>query len=76
LLDGSASGPSEQAAPPNLTFRKETFKIINDLQALIQDECGSNVVSCADIAAFAARDSVFLVRMIYMSFSHHYLSYY
>ncbi|KAJ8425959.1 hypothetical protein Cgig2_001007 [Carnegiea gigantea] len=60
LLDGSASGPSEQAAPPNLTFRKETFKIINDLQAFIQDECGSNVVSCADIAALAARDSVFL----------------
>ncbi|KAL9245072.1 hypothetical protein vseg_018766 [Gypsophila vaccaria] len=59
LLDGSASGPSEQNAPPNLTLRPEAFKIINDLQTLIQSQCGQ-VVSCADITALAARDSVLL----------------
>ncbi|KAJ8425958.1 hypothetical protein Cgig2_001006 [Carnegiea gigantea] len=59
LLDGSASGPSEQDAPPNLTLRKEAFKIINDLQAIIQFYCGA-VVSCSDIVALAARDSVYL----------------
>ncbi|XP_020689438.2 cationic peroxidase SPC4 [Dendrobium catenatum] len=60
LLDGSASGPSEQEAPPNLTLRPEAFKAINDLRALIDRKCG-RVVSCADVVALAARDSVFLV---------------
>ncbi|XP_074280305.1 peroxidase 12-like [Silene latifolia] len=59
LLDGSASGPSEQGEIPNLTLRTEAFKIINDLQTLIQSCCGQ-VVSCADITALAARDSVVL----------------
>ncbi|KAH9626050.1 hypothetical protein KSS87_000370 [Heliosperma pusillum] len=59
LLDGSASGPSEQDAIPNFTLRPEAFKIINDLQTLVQCQCGQ-VVSCADITALAARDSVLL----------------
>ncbi|GMN57966.1 hypothetical protein TIFTF001_027066 [Ficus carica] len=59
LLDGSASGPSEQDAPPNLTLRARAFEIINDLRARIHKKCGQ-VVSCSDIAALAARDSVFL----------------
>ncbi|KAM0939942.1 putative peroxidase [Dioscorea sansibarensis] len=59
LLDGSASGPSEQDAPPNLTLRPAAFKAINDLRALIDKKCG-HVVSCADVVAIAARDSVAL----------------
>ncbi|KAF2297522.1 hypothetical protein GH714_025016 [Hevea brasiliensis] len=59
LLDGSASGPSEQEAPPNLSLRKEAFEIIDDLRELVHKGCG-RVVSCADIVAIAARDSVFL----------------
>ncbi|GAV71609.1 peroxidase domain-containing protein [Cephalotus follicularis] len=59
LLDGSASGPSEQEAPPNLSLRAEAFEIINDLRELVHEECG-RVVSCADILALAARDSVYL----------------
>ncbi|KAK4280163.1 hypothetical protein QN277_011823 [Acacia crassicarpa] len=59
LLDGSASGPSEKEAPPNLSLRAEVFKIIEDLRAHVHHHCGS-VVSCADIVAVAARDSVFL----------------
>ncbi|KAJ4769502.1 Peroxidase [Rhynchospora pubera] len=59
LLDGSASGPSEQQAPPNLTLRPAAFKAINDIRALIDKACGV-VVSCADVVALAARDSVAL----------------
>ncbi|KAJ8501107.1 hypothetical protein OPV22_011659 [Ensete ventricosum] len=59
LLDGSAGGPSEKNAPPNLTLRPAAFKAINDLQKLVTKACGQ-VVSCADISALAARDSVLL----------------
>ena len=60
LLDGSASGPSEQDAPPNLTLRPEAFVIINELRELVHKKCGQ-VVSCSDIVALAARDSIALV---------------
>ncbi|XP_050365440.1 peroxidase 12 [Argentina anserina] len=59
LLDGSASGPSEQQAPPNLSLRAKAFEIINDLRERVHSKCG-RVVSCADITALAARDAVFL----------------
>ncbi|CAN0928360.1 Peroxidase 12 [Linum grandiflorum] len=60
LLTGSAGGPSaEQGSPPNLSLRQEAFRIINDLRTRIQKECG-RVVSCSDIVAIAARDSVVL----------------
>ncbi|WCJ43321.1 Peroxidase superfamily protein [Euphorbia peplus] len=59
LLDGSASGPSEQQAPPNLSLRKQAFDIIDNLHQLLHRRCG-RVVSCADILAIAARDSIFL----------------
>ncbi|CAK7346746.1 unnamed protein product [Dovyalis caffra] len=59
LLDGSASGPSEQDAPPNLTLRAKAFEIIDDLRERVHKACG-RVVSCSDILAIAARDSVFL----------------
>lgn len=62
LLDGSATGPSEQGAPPNLSLRAEAFRIINDLRRRVQKTCG-RVVSCADILAIAARDAVYLVSM-------------
>ncbi|PIN00196.1 Peroxidase [Handroanthus impetiginosus] len=59
LLDGSASGPGEQAAPPNLSLRAEAFRIIEDLRRRVHNNCG-RVVSCSDILALAARDAVFL----------------
>ncbi|KAK9943764.1 hypothetical protein M0R45_009361 [Rubus argutus] len=59
LLEGSASGPSEQEAPPNLSLRAKAFEIINDLRETVHSKCG-RVVSCADIVALAARDSVYL----------------
>ncbi|PIA41194.1 hypothetical protein AQUCO_02300176v1 [Aquilegia coerulea] len=59
LLAGSASGPGEQEAPPNLTLRPQAFTIINELRNRIHRACGQ-IVSCSDITALAARDSVFL----------------
>ncbi|RWW15264.1 hypothetical protein GW17_00020909 [Ensete ventricosum] len=59
LLDGSFGGPSEKTASPNLTLRPAAFKAIDELQTLITQACGP-VVSCADISALAARDSVHL----------------
>ncbi|XP_014510808.1 peroxidase 12 [Vigna radiata var. radiata] len=59
LLDGSASGPSEKDAPPNLTLRAESFRIIERIRGLLEKSCG-RVVSCSDITALAARDAVFL----------------
>ncbi|KAL8524365.1 hypothetical protein ACS0TY_014088 [Phlomoides rotata] len=57
LLEGSASGPGEQTAPPNLSLRG--FRIIDDLRRRVHQKCGT-VVSCSDILALAARDAVFL----------------
>ncbi|KAL6002612.1 Peroxidase 12 [Asimina triloba] len=59
LLDGSASGPGEQDAPPNLTLRKQAFTVLNDLRERVEKRCG-RLVSCTDILALAARDAVFL----------------
>jgi peroxidase len=59
LLAGSASGPAEQEAPPNLTLRPRAFVIINELRNRIHRACGP-IVSCSDITALCARDAVFL----------------
>ncbi|CAN4116455.1 unnamed protein product [Withania somnifera] len=41
-------------APPNLTLRQQTFRIIEDLRRRVHWDC-DRVVSCADITAIAAR---------------------
>ncbi|KAL6853945.1 hypothetical protein ACP4OV_019974 [Aristida adscensionis] len=60
LLDATAAEKSEQAAVPNLTLRPAAFKAVNDIRARLEKACGGLVVSCADIVAIAARDSVAL----------------
>ncbi|XP_059069225.1 cationic peroxidase SPC4 [Cryptomeria japonica] len=57
LLDGSASGPSEKDAIPNLNLRAQAFAIINDIKKRAESAC-KGTVSCSDILALAARDSV------------------
>ncbi|XP_015625142.1 cationic peroxidase SPC4 isoform X1 [Oryza sativa Japonica Group] len=61
LLDGSATGPGERQAPPNLTLRPSAFKAVNDIRDRLEKACGASVVSCSDILALAARDSVVAV---------------
>ncbi|KAJ1287200.1 hypothetical protein BS78_03G412600 [Paspalum vaginatum] len=60
LLDSTPTQQSEQEAAPNLTLRPAAFKAVNDIRALLEQACGGAVVSCADIVALAARDSVAL----------------
>lgn len=60
LLDGSASGPGEQDAPPNLSLRATAFEIIDKIHSQVNEQCGA-IVSCADIVALSARDSIVLV---------------
>lgn len=64
LLEGSTG---EQNAPPNQSLRKEALKLVDDLRARVHKECG-RVVSCTDILAVAARDSVVLVFILISSF--------
>ncbi|KAL6616755.1 hypothetical protein ACP70R_039025 [Stipagrostis hirtigluma subsp. patula] len=59
LLDKTATEPSEQEAIPNQTLRKAAFKAVNDIRDRLERACG-RVVSCADIVALSARDSVVL----------------
>nr|ADE76148.1 unknown [Picea sitchensis] len=55
VLLNSTSG--EQTTPPNLSLRAQAFKIINDIKENVEAAC-SGIVSCADILALTARDSV------------------
>ncbi|XP_038700394.1 peroxidase 12-like [Tripterygium wilfordii] len=60
LLNAPDGGPStEQNAPPNLSLRQQAFEIVEDLRRRVHKKCG-RIVSCADILALAARDSVLL----------------
>jgi peroxidase len=57
LLTGSASNPSEQEAQPNLSLRARALQIIDEIKSAVEASC-SGVVTCADVLALAARDSV------------------
>ncbi|CAL4971996.1 unnamed protein product [Urochloa decumbens] len=60
LLDSTPGQPSEQKSIPNQTLRPAAFKAVNEIRDRLEKACGGRVVSCADIVALAARDSVAL----------------
>ncbi|KAL5541773.1 hypothetical protein UlMin_009483 [Ulmus minor] len=55
LLDSTANNTAKKAAVPNLSL--SGFDIIEDIKAQVEKTC-PGVVSCADIVALVARDSV------------------
>ncbi|PNX82039.1 peroxidase 3, partial [Trifolium pratense] len=55
ILLNSTNKQAEKDAPPNLTVRG--FDFIDRIKSLVEAEC-PGVVSCADIIALTARDSI------------------
>ncbi|XP_019180334.1 PREDICTED: peroxidase 3-like [Ipomoea nil] len=55
LIDSTANNTAEKAAPPNLSLGG--FDVIDDIKTQLEKTC-AGVVSCADIVALSARDSV------------------
>jgi hypothetical protein len=67
LLNATNGNEVERDAAPNLTLR--SFGFIDRVKALLEAEC-PGVVSCADIIALAARDSVVATVSIRLILTH------
>ncbi|KAH6798323.1 Peroxidase superfamily protein [Perilla frutescens var. frutescens] len=57
LLDSSPQFVSEKFAVPNNNSARG-FEVVDKIKSAVDEACGGPVVSCADILAVAARDSV------------------
>ncbi|XP_043723696.1 peroxidase P7-like [Telopea speciosissima] len=57
LLDDSANIDSEKNAFPNVNSTRG-FDVIDKIKSKVDKVCGSSIISCADILAVVARDSV------------------
>jgi HKD family nuclease len=65
VLLESSDRQAEKNAKPNLSLRG--FDVIERIKQRLEAACALTV-SCADIVAFAARDSVKLVRRLLLAF--------
>ncbi|CAL1368539.1 unnamed protein product [Linum trigynum] len=57
LLDDTKNFTGEKTAPPNLNSARG-FDVVDKIKTAVNKACKANIVSCADILAVAARDSV------------------
>ena len=60
LLDSTSAFDSEKKAGPNSNSLRG-FEVIDRIKLEVDKVCGRPVISCADILAVAARDSVVAV---------------
>jgi peroxidase len=60
LLDDTPTMMGEKTAKPNDKSLRG-FNLIDDIKSTVYDVCQGNVISCADILAVAARDSIVAV---------------
>jgi peroxidase len=63
LLDSTPAIDSEKGAVPNNNSVRG-FEVVDNIKSEVDKACGGPVVSCADILAVAARDSVVAVRLL------------
>lgn len=63
LLDSTDTIDSEKNAGPNINSARG-FDVIDQIKSEVDKCCGASVVSCSDILAVAARDSVVAVSNI------------
>jgi len=68
LLNDTSSFTGEQTAFPNVNSLRG-FGVIDNIKSQLESLC-PGVVSCADILAVAARDSVVAVSSIYIYIYH------
>lgn len=61
LLDDTANFTGEKTAAPNLNSLRG-FNVVDEIKSAVNSACNNGtLVSCADILAVAARDSVNIV---------------
>ena len=68
LLDDTPNFTGEKTARPNNNSLRG-FEVIDEIKEAVNTACCGNVVSCADILAVAARDSVAIVSCLMMILS-------
>lgn len=66
MLDDTATFTGEKTAFPNANSIRG-FDVVDQIKTQVNKVCKENVVSCADILAVAARDSVAIVSFGFFS---------